>query len=231
MNSINAAALRSKFIVIEGIDGAGKDSVTHALKNLLASLQLTSLKDTIITAEPTLKSPACLAIAKVLKQSQPLSPEQCQALAKLYIEDRQFHQKTLQFYKKHQKLILCVRYDLSTYAYQSAIFDAAARKTLFAEFYNLHAYNKPHGSLIPDLTYFLDIPLQTSKKRVQSRGKSLHFYEKQQTSFTKNVITAYHQAIEFLIKKDNRNIAVIDATQNIETILPVLKKHLIALTH
>ncbi|MCF8260497.1 MAG: dTMP kinase [Melioribacteraceae bacterium] len=76
---------------------------------------------------------------------------------------------------------------------------------------NLHKFVA--GKAIPDITFFIDLPLAEIEKRKKGKEKSLDRIESSKNGFYEKVRNGYH----FLVKKEQR-FRLIDGTKSIEEV-------------
>lgn len=149
------------FIVIEGGDGSGKG--THAA--LLSDWLREKGHDVFETSEPT-KGLVGRLIRSILQNHEEIGPK---ALALLFTADRWEHQRAIDGALAAGKVVVCDRYDLSTYAYQSA------------QGVDLEWLKKAHeGIRKPDLQILLDLDSETALERLKSTDlfENLEFMKK-----------------------------------------------------
>ena len=189
----------SKFIVFEGIDGSGKTTQINLLHKAL-------LKKNIpvhITKEPT-DEPMGKLLRSYLSGNQKAD---LRAIAALFAADRLDHitaEGGIQDNLTKGKTVLCDRYYLSSYAYQS----------VDCELDWIMALNREAASIArPDLHIFLDVPADQSMSRVESRGET-EIFEKleRQQQIRKN----FFELFELLCDKEN--VLIIDGTREPEII-------------
>lgn len=213
------------FIVLEGVDGSGKDTILQNISSLFftkdvvkKSLSLNQKKyhNFLITYEPTTSS---LEGRKIYEGGNnlsllPFSKYSSNKLVDLYVKDRIKHSKFIRQALLNDVTVLCSRYDLSTYAYQMNL------ECPFETIYQKHLYDEPRGVLIPDLTLFLSVSEETSKERVDMKDqKNKDNYDMDQRSL-KKVIQSYGDAIQRLKKKQpKRKIVEINASRPLETVV------------
>ena len=94
---------------------------------------------------------------------------------------------------KNNKVVLCDRYIDSSLAYQG------------------HALN----GLYPDLTIYLDIDAEVGRERILKNQRSQNRLDKETLTFHQKVIEGY----KTLIKTNPERFKVVDATQNIESVV------------
>lgn len=198
---------RGFLITFEGIEGTGKTTqikkLQHALKNQRYHVTATC-------------EPGGTSFGKKLRHflvggRQKKIPAESELF--LFLADRAYHVQNLINQALHKRqVVLCDRFIDSTIAYQA--FGRNLSKKL------LDGMNKlATGGLQPDLTFFLDLPVQAALKRVRKRGNANRM-DRESASFYSSVRKGYY----FLARK-NARIAIIDATLPPEVIeQEILKK-------
>jgi dTMP kinase len=136
--------MKGLLIVLEGLTGSGKK--TH-IRNLAEKIKALG-KEVTILSFPDYDNP----IAKLTKRTD-LDPY-TQSL--LFAADRQLNQQRIKALLEKGSIILCDRYCYSNYAYQSA---------LGVDLNWLMQIEK--NVIKPDLAFLIDVPVETSIKRVQ----------------------------------------------------------------
>ncbi len=190
----------SKFIVFEGIDGSGKTTQIKLLHKALAERNI----PVHITKEPT-DDPMGKQLRKYLGGEEKTD---LRAIAALFAADRLHHITTedgILDNLSRGNVVLCDRYYLSSYAYQSVDCDLDWIMALNREAANIAR---------PDLHIFLDVPAEQSMSRVSSRGEGEEIFEKleRQQQIRKN----FFELFELL--KDKENVLIIDGTGEPEVI-------------
>lgn len=189
----------SKFIVFEGIDGSGKTTQIKLLHRTLADKGI----PVHITKEPT-DDPMGKQLRKYLGGKEKTD---LRAIAALFAADRLHHITAaggiLDNLSKG-RTVLCDRYYLSSYAYQSVDCDLDWIMALNREAANIAR---------PDLHIFLDVPAEQSMGRVTSRGET-EIFEKleRQQQIRKNFFNLFEML------KDKENVLIVDGTRTPETI-------------
>lgn len=102
-------ARRGRFIVFEGIDGSGKST---ALEHTAAQLRA-RWPDLVTTREETSTPLGAAVRDAVARHADPAT------VAFLFLADRAEHARELEAHLAAGRHVLCDRYELSTYAYQS----------------------------------------------------------------------------------------------------------------
>lgn len=158
---------RGRFIVFEGIDGAGK--TTHIA--LLAEYLRKSGRQVAVTAEPTDRETGKM-LRRALSGAVPSTP--CE-LAALFVLDRIRHntepEDGIEALLAAGIDVICDRYYYSTMAYQGSETDLS----WVAEM-NLGCPAIRH----PDLCVFLDLTPEESLARIDARGEAHEIYETQE---------------------------------------------------
>lgn len=167
------SVLRGRFVVLEGIDGAG---TTTQLERLALALETRGLA-VHRTAEPT-SGPVGALIRRYLRHEIELPsggprPVSWDAMALLFAADRVDHVRTeIEPMLARGSWVLSDRYDLSSLAYQSA---TAPSDDVVAWIRELNS-----RALRPDLTVVVDVPADLAAQRRGARGASEELYEKQE---------------------------------------------------
>ena len=193
--------MRGKFIVFEGIDGAGSTTQTELLfKNLKAKG-----KKVVKTCEPT-DGPIGKLIRQALRHELKFSWDTLQLM---YSSDRADHlDKLIVPAIKNENVVISDRYFFSTYAYGELNLDGKWLRSL--------SLNFP----IPNITFLVDVPASVAIDRINtSRGKN-ELYEKQKL-LERVRVNYLKQAKEF-------KFVVLDGTKPkekiAEQVIGVLKK-------
>jgi dTMP kinase len=140
-----------KFIVIEGLDGAGKTTQVQLLYQ-----RLRDLRSMRVTREPT-DGPVGLQIRMVLEHRVKMDAA---ALAALFAADRMDHlyhregDGGIVAWLEQRMDVICDRYYLSSFAYQGMSLD-------WEWIWHMHAY-----SVRPDMIFFIDGPVETCLERI-----------------------------------------------------------------
>ena len=153
--------LRGAFLVIEGIDGAGKSTLCKAIGKRLSD----DGYDVIITQEPTHDE-----IGSFIREKRVKNISQ-KAEALLFVADRAVHTERILKWKSEGKIVICDRYFASTVAYQSSELNGEA---LDREW--LISLNRPVIAN-PDLTVLLDIDPEKGLGRISGREELSKFEE------------------------------------------------------
>jgi len=199
--------MKSKFIVIEGLEGAGKTTAREAVVEVL---QQHGIHDIVFTREPG---------------GTPLA-EQLRVLVKQGIEGERVTDKAelLMLYAARVQLVENVikpalargawvvgdRHDLSSQAYQGGgrEMDAALMTTL---------RDAVLGDFRPDLTLYLDVTPEIGLQRARARG-ALDRIEQESLRFFERTRARY-----LALAQADASIVTVDATQAIDEVTTSLK--------
>jgi len=172
-----------RFIVFEGLDGAGTTTQARLLGERLGARG-----PVWVTWQPS-DRPAGLLIRRVLTGDLATDPR---ALALLFAADRLDHLYGPEGILSHLQrgtFVVCDRYYLSSLAYQ----------TLDATFSWVYQINS--RALYPDLTVFLEVPVQECLRRIGRRqGERQELFERREA--LERVRASYHRAIEQLVRRE-----------------------------
>ena len=197
---------QGKFIVLEGIDGAGTSTQGPLLVKYLFEKDKKNV--VLLTREPTKLSPYGLELRRRLTGD--LLPGEItindpEYWADLFINDRKWHvDKVLMPSLRLGLQLISDRYDLSTIAYQSA--QGRDMEELI---------RKHEGLPVPDLTLLLDLPVEIAMQRAGKDSQRTKEYFDDR-AFQEKVRTNYLVAAQKLNK--SRNIVVIDSSRPIDEI-------------
>ncbi len=155
---------RGLFIVIEGIDGTGKSTLSVALQQ---ELMLRGV-DCLCTFEPS-DGVWGKRLRESFSSSERLLPHQ---ELELFIKDRQDHVKnTLIPAIEAGKVVVCDRYYFSTMAYQGA-------RGMDME--KIRRQNQEFAP-VPDVVFLLELPVDQALDRITGgRGEKLNSFEKEE---------------------------------------------------
>lgn len=192
---------KGRFIVFEGIDGAGKTTQVERLKK-----ELTERGEKVyVTAEPT-SLPSGKELRRVL--SGEIKKSDCE-IAAMFTLDRIAHNLDENFgierLLSEGYIILCDRYYYSTLAYQGASVDYAWVRALNVDCPAIRR---------PDLCIFLDLTPEQSMARISRGRESTEIFEN--TEMLTKVRNSFMRVIDDL--GSTESIKVIDASSDIDTV-------------
>lgn len=152
-----------KFIVLEGIDGAGTTTQATQLVTALAHRG----SPVVLTREPSV-GPIGREIRSLLRGGG-LDPE---TMALLFAADRLDHlAREVAPALARGAVVVCDRYDLSTLTYQSATHPEGSAIVPWLRGINARARR-------PDLTIVLDVPAEVAEARRAERGGPEEIFER-----------------------------------------------------
>ena len=193
---------RGRFIVFEGIDGAGK---TTQIELLTKRLQAAGRR-VYRTAEPT-ESVTGGLLRDALGGISKRTPGE---LAALFVLDRIFHNTNpvngIETMLAQGIDVICDRYYYSSLAYQGCETDEQWVRDM-----NL---NCPEIRR-PDVCIYLDLTPEESLKRISNGRESVEIYENLEK--LTDVRASFYYAIEDL-RKDGEQIFIVDASRSLEEI-------------
>jgi len=176
-----------QFIVIEGLDGSGKSTVTKLLAQRFADLDLPCHR----TFEPTKNQVGTLIRSILSGESAPVSND---TMALLFVADRQEHvYNEILPVLMAGNYVVCDRYSLSNMAYQG-LDDEYLERVVH---YNHHAISYVR----PDITFFINVTPAECIKRIEKRGGDKSIYETLEG--LKSIYKRYMAAINRMKKTDH----------------------------
>ncbi len=188
-------AEQAKFIVIEGLEGAGKSTAISTVKNWLQARG----KEVVCTREPG-GTPLAEKIRTLVKEVQQEQVAPATELLLMYASRVQLLANVIQPALQQGKWVLGDRHDLSSRAYQGG------GRQLDEQLIN-SIRTAVLGNLRPDLTLYLDIDPAIGLERARQRGE-LDRIEQEQLAFFVRTRQKYLD-----IAASEPNIVVIDASQ------------------
>lgn len=191
-----------KFIVFEGIDGAGKGTVIAEVKKRLLKKGVAEEK-IIVTAEPT-NSLYGKKVRELLKSD--VNPDvNARQFLDLYVEDRKEHiAMEILPALKSGKIILCDRYKYSTFVYQSL------------QGISIKRIEKLHlGMPVPDIVFILDLPAEVALGRINADKKRAGLETFEKKDFLEKVRAGFASVKKIFPKE---KIIITDASKGINEI-------------
>jgi dTMP kinase len=187
---------RGHFIVVEGLEGAGKSTALQTIKQVLAE----RIPDMIGTREPggTRVGEAARQLIKESVPNEVLDPRT--ELLLLYASRVQLIEQVILPSLNQGTWVVGDRFELSTWAYQGG-----GRRLDLEMIRHLSSFCL--RDFEPDLTIFLDISPELGLARAHHRGAADRI-ESEPLVFFEQVYEAYHARIKQL-----KNVVIIDASQ------------------
>ena len=200
---------RGRFIVFEGIDGAGKTTQVNLLAERLRALG----KQVVITAEPT-SLPSGRALREVLGGK--VKKSACE-IAAMFTLDRIAHnvdsENGIEKHLCEGAYVICDRYYYSSLAYQGSLVDYAWVKAL-----NTDCPEIRH----PDICIFLDLTPEESMKRISAGRESTEIYENTET--LTRVRETFLRVIDDMRTVDT--VEIVNAASDIKTVSDRIFEHI-----
>ncbi|THB28377.1 dTMP kinase [Providencia sp. MGF014] len=194
--------MKNQFIVIEGLEGAGK---TTAINTVVETLNQAGVTDIVFTREPG-GTPLAEKLRELIKQGIAGDKVTDKAeLLMLYAARVQLVDTVIQPALAAGKWVVGDRHDLSSQAYQGG--GREIDRHLMQSLRDLVL-----GDFKPSLTLYLDLPPELGLQRARSRGE-LDRIEKESLAFFERTRSRYLE-----LAAGDETILTIDASQNIEQV-------------
>ena len=197
-----------KLISLEGVDGAGKTTHLEYHSDYLVKRQVTVLT----TREPGGTHVGEQLRSILLDAAEPIAP--LTELLLMFAARAEHIQKVIRPALLAGTWVLCDRFTDATYAYQGGGRGIDSQ--------NIEALEQmTQGSLRPDLTFLLDLPVEVGLRRRRGLDRSQDRFESQDLEFKQRVRLAYLERSE-----TEPRILCMDGTLPIETIQREMGKKL-----
>lgn len=197
---------RGRFITFEGGDGSGKSTQIARTAEFLRNRG----DEVVVTHEPG-DTPLGLEIRSLLLGGEYVPVPESELL--LFLADRAQHvRETLLPALARGAWVVCDRYSDSTLAYQ-----LAGRRLEGSEEELFRLVSFAELGLTPDITFWLDLPVEMGLQRVRSRaaiGEESNRLDEEALSFHEKV----HAAFASLHERHPQRIRAIDASVSIEQV-------------
>lgn len=183
------------FIVIEGMDGAGKDTQIDFLKEYLKD------KDVVYVREPggTEQSEAIRSV--ILAHAYSAKTE---ALL-FYAARNELLEHVIRPALRAGKVVVSNRFELSTFAYQVYGRKQQIRPLIVELSEHIVSTLKPHY-------FFFDLPASVAKERIEARGGESRF-DKEKEAFFERLRAGYKKELKRI-----KGAQIIDASKDIDTV-------------
>ena len=191
-----------KFIVFEGIDGAGKTTQIELLRKALEGRGYPCE----VTAEPT-DMPSGKAIRRALAKEVESTPLQ---MAEMFAHDRELHntdaQVGIEKLLKDGTTVICDRYYYSSLAYQGTVLGYDRVAALNLDNPNIRR---------PDICIFLDLTPEKSLQRIGDRGGTVEIYEN--LDYLTRTRATFFEVFDRL-RQRGELISIIDADDSVDAV-------------
>lgn len=201
---------QSKFITVEGLEGAGKSTAINAI---LATLKESGIAEVVNTREPggTVLAEKMRSLVKEEHEGEKL--QDMTELLLMYAARVQLVENVIKPALAEGKWVLGDRHDMSSQAYQGGG-RQIDRKTMTS------LKETTLGDFKPDLTLYLDLDPRVGLERARGRGE-LDRIEKMDISFFDRTRERYLE-----IAEQDESVLVINAEQEIEQVAADIKQAL-----
>ena len=199
--------MTGKFIVIEGLEGAGK---TTAQNTVIQALRARGIADLVFTREPG-GTPLAERLRSLIKEGHPDEPLTDKAeVLMLYAARVQLVENVILPAMARGAWVIGDRHDLSSQAYQGGgrQIDPVLLQTL---------RDTVLGDFRPDLTLYLDIAPALGLQRARQRGE-LDRIEQQDLSFFERTRVRYLE-----LAQNDPNTRIIDAGQALPVVTAAIE--------
>ena len=190
---------QGRFITLEGIEGVGKTTNIEFLRELLEQKGI----DVLVTREPG-GTPLAEEVRDVLLKARDESMDPITESLLIFAARTQHVSTVIQPALNEGRWVLCDRYTDATYAYQGG-----GRGVALATLERLAEFAQ--GSLWPDLTIYLDAPVDKALARIANRQPDR--FETEDSEFFARVRARY-----LAIEESEERVVLIDAMQSIEEV-------------
>lgn len=192
---------KGKFITIEGSEGAGKSTNLGFIQDYLQAKQI----DYISTREPG-GTPVAEKIRDLLLDKENTSLGDDAELLLMFAARAQHLNELILPALESGKWVISDRFTDASYAYQGG-----GRGLSWEKIAQLEQWVQ--GSLRPDATILLDIPVDLGMQRVRDRGETDRF-EQEQLSFFNRIRDAYLR----LARENPQRFHIIDTRPSLEDV-------------
>lgn len=192
--------MSGKFIVIEGLEGAGKST---AIASIVSHLQAKGIRAETVR-EPG-GTPLAEALRELVKQEWQEKVSSMTELLLMYASRVQLVDNVIKPALQKNRWVIGDRHDLSSQAYQGGGRQLGAETLKSLKQLTL-------GDFEPDLTLYLDIDAQQGLQRARGRGE-LDRFEQEDLAFFERTRLRYRQ-----LAATNPRVVTIDAGQAMQQV-------------
>ncbi|MBC77617.1 MAG: dTMP kinase [Halobacteriovoraceae bacterium] len=179
----------SLFLSFEGIEGSGK---TTQIQRLKASLEELGLNVTLM------REPGGTPFGEKMREAILTSEEKISPVAEACLmaasRAQLLEQRIIPLLEEKDNIVIVDRYIDSSLAYQGSARGLGAQSVL--EIHNRHPL-----TIVPSLTFYLKIDLETSMKRQDHRGSKKDYFEKENSQFYTKLIEGYDHACSIFTER------------------------------
>ncbi|MEU3245497.1 MULTISPECIES: AAA family ATPase [unclassified Streptomyces] len=166
------------FLALEGVDGSGKTTTAR----LIAEHVRAQGRPLSRIGQHSWLDPQAARVIIDVREDRPHRHSH-QDITRAYFRDKQLQAGAIGQLLRDRS-VLSDRYIFSDAAYLEVLYGIPARETLDRH----HA----HGTLLPDLIVYLDVPVNLAADRVVARGKSMRHYE---NSYTLDKVSTVYRSL------------------------------------
>ena len=189
------------FISFEGTEGVGKTTLIRKIYEYLVQQG----QDVVLTREPGGTPMAEQIRSLLLSVNHDENMSNDTELLLMYAARAQHLQQVIVPALLAGKTVLCDRFTDASFAYQCAGRGLSREK--------LHVLNQNFVSHMPNVTFWLDAPIELGMSRARERG-ALDRFEQQKVTFFEKVRAGYQELFELSAERMKR----VDATQSPEQV-------------
>ncbi len=191
---------RGRFITLEGTEGVGKTSNLEHVCRLLREAG----RDVVATREPG-GTPLAESIRSLLLEVREEPVDPTVELLLVFAARAQHIARVIEPALAAGRWVVCDRFTDATFAYQGG-----GRRIPMDNIATLESLVQ--GELRPDLTLYLDVPVEVASQRIAERDHDR--FEREQLDFFERVRTTYLERAA----SDPRRVHVVDAGQELAAV-------------
>ena len=191
----------------EGIEGSGKTTQIKLLKMFLEEKGF---------EVECLREPGGTSFGEKLRDTILSSNSKIAPLSEAYLfassRNQLLEEKILPYLSSPNRVVILDRYIDSSIAYQGY-----ARELGIQSILDIHSQNSLR--IVPQITLYLNIDLETSLKRQNERGNKKDYFEKEENEFHQKLINGFDDCAKFFPSR----IKKIDASQEVTSVFDQIK--------